>query len=247
DLDTERSRATFADLVRYDLEGLGLDWDGAEWIQSAHAEGIVAAAKQLLRDGNAYPCVCSRGDIQPVGGAPPAAEHVGLYRGACRGKVSSCEQAARGTGKLAGIRARVPDTVWAYDDGVCGSHASNVARDVGDFLIVRRDKVPSYQLAVVVDDARQGVTSVVRGEDLLDSTPRQLFLYHALGLSPPEFCHVPLVVDAKGVRLAKRSAGLSLKELRESGVDPRKIVTWAARSAGIVVDELVTPGEVTSL
>lgn len=247
DLDAERSRAAFADLVRYDLEWLGLDWDGPEWIQSAHTEGIVAAAERLLQEGHAYPCVCSRGDIQSIVSAPHGSEHAGRYPGTCRGKFTSCEQAERETGKLAGIRARVPEALWAFEDGVSGSRGSNVAKDVGDFLIVRRDKIPSYQLAVVVDDARQGVTTVVRGEDLLDSTPRQLFLYHALGLPPPEFCHVPLVVDAAGVRLAKRSAGLSLRELRERGVDPREIVTWAARTAGIVVDELVTPGEVTSL
>jgi glutamyl-tRNA synthetase len=148
---------------------------------------------------------------------------------------------------LAGIRARAPSLVWEFDDRICGKQRSNVAEDVGDFLIVRRDKVPSYQLAVVVDDARQGVTNVLRGEDLLESTPRQLFLYSALGLTPPEFCHVPLVVNGDGVRLAKRSAGLSLRELREQGVDPRRIVQWAAASAGQSVTEPVTPHDVVEL
>jgi glutamyl-tRNA synthetase len=247
DLDVERSRTTFRDLARFDLEWLGLDWDGPEWVQSEHVEAIHAASEQLVAQGDAYPCVCSRGDIQAVVRAPHAGELVVRYPGTCRDRFESRAEAERQSGKLAGIRARVPDRIWSYEDGVYGPQSSNVAEQVGDFLIVRRDKVPSYQLAVVVDDARQGVTSVVRGEDLLDSTPRQLFLYAALGLTPPRFFHVPLVVDATGARLAKRSAGLSLQELRERRVDPRRIVAWVARSAGMAVNERVTPSEVTPL
>lgn len=246
DLDVERSRFAYRELVRFDLEWLGLDWDGPEWVQSEHVAEIHTAAEQLLRTGHAYPCVCSRGDIQSVVSAPHAGEANARYPGTCRDRFTSLAQAERESGKLAGVRARVPSRVWRFDDAVYGPQASNVADDVGDFLIVRRDKVPSYQLAVVVDDARQGVTSVVRGEDLLDSTARQLFLYDALGLTPPAFCHVPLVVDATGARLAKRSAGLSLQELRERGVDPRRIVQWVAQSVGMVVGELVTPADVTA-
>lgn len=246
DLDVERSRVSYRDLARFDLEWLGLDWDGPEWVQSEHVAEIHVAAEQLLRSGHAYPCVCSRGDIQSVVSAPHAGDVTVRYPETCRDRFTSIEQAQAATGKLAGIRVRVPSRVWSFEDAVCGPQSSNVAEDVGDFLIVRRDKVPSYQLAVVVDDARQGVTSVVRGEDLLDSTARQLFLYEALGLTPPQFCHVPLVVDAAGVRLAKRSAGLSLQELRSRGVDARRIVQWVAASAGLNVTELVTPREVTS-
>lgn len=247
DLDVERSRLAYRDLARFDLEWLGLDWDGPEWVQSEHVEAIHAAAHHLVSRGDAYPCVCSRGDIQSVVSAPHAGETVARYPGTCRGRFASLDEAERQSGKLAGIRARVPDRVWRYHDGVCGLRASNLLEDVGDFLIVRRDKVPAYQLAVVVDDARQGVTSVLRGEDLLDSTPRQLFLYEALGLTPPQFFHVPLVVDGTGARLAKRSAGLSLQELRERGVDPRRIVTWVAQSAGMAVTELVTPHDAVTL
>lgn len=246
DLDVERSRLSYRELVRFDLEWLGLDWDGPEWVQSEHVAEILAAAEKLLAAGHAYPCVCSRGDIQSVVSAPHAGEAVVRYPGTCRGKFASLAQAQTETGKLAGIRARVPSRVWRFEDAVYGHQTSNVAEDVGDFLIVRRDKVPSYQLAVVVDDARQGVTSVVRGEDLLGSTARQLFLYEALGLTPPAFGHVPLVVDAAGVRLAKRSAGLSLQELRSRGVDPRRIVQWVAQSVGMDVTELVTPADLTS-
>jgi glutamyl-tRNA synthetase len=243
DLDGARSKAVYREQVRHDLEWLGLDWDGPEWVQSEHVDTILGAARRLLDAGAAYPCVCSRGDIQVVS-APHAGETSARYPGTCCGRFASVEEAERVTGKLAGIRVRVPPRAWEFTDHVFGPQRSDVQADVGDFLIVRRDKVPSYQLAVVVDDARQGVTHVVRGVDLLDSTPRQLFLYDALGLTPPKYYHVPLVVDAGGVRLAKRSAGLSLEELREQGVDPRKIVQWVAASVGLSVREPVTPRDV---
>lgn len=245
DLDVTRSKDVYRAQVRRDLEWLGIDWDGTEWVQSEHIEPILGAAQWLLEAGAAYPCVCSRGDIQIVS-APHAGETSNRYPGTCCGRFETVQEAERLTGKLAGIRVRVPPRVWEFTDYVYGPQRSDVRADVGDFLIVRRDKVPSYQLAVVVDDARQGVTHVVRGADLLDSTPRQLLLYEALGLTPPKYFHVPLVVDAEGARLAKRSAGLSLQELRERGVDPGKIVQWVAASVGIAVNEPVMPRDVLS-
>lgn len=245
DLDVDRSRSDYRDLVRRDLEWLGLDWDGPEWIQSEQVSGIQAAAARLLEQGDAYPCVCSRGDIAAVS-APHAGEATARYPGTCRDVFASVEDAERRTGKLAGVRARTASREWEFEDLVYGPQRSNVAEQVGDFLILRRDKIPAYQLAVVVDDARQGVTHVVRGQDLLDSTARQLLLYAALGLRPPTFCHVPLVVDDAGVRLAKRTAGLSLRELRERGVDPRRIVQWVARGLGMDATELVTPRELVA-
>lgn len=244
DLDGERSKLTYRDLVRYDLEWLGLDWDGPEWIQSQHVEEINDAAERLVQAGHAYPCVCSRGDVQSVVSAPHAGEPAHRYPGTCVGRFASVAEAELRSGKPAGIRLRVPSRNIAFEDGVCGPQVSNPAEDVGDFLIVRRDKVPSYQLAVVVDDARQGVTSVVRGQDLLDSTARQLYLHEVLGLVSPGYFHVPLVVDAAGARLAKRARGLSLQELRERGIEPRRIVEWVARSVGIAVDEPVSPRDV---
>lgn len=243
DLDVDRSHGSHRDLVRRDLEWLGLDWDGPEWVQSEHVSGIRSAAERLLKQGDAYPCVCSRGDIAAVS-APHAGEAIVRYPGTCRDRFRSIEDAERQTGKLAGLRARTTSHEWVFDDCVYGPQRSNVGEEVGDFLILRRDKIPAYQLAVVVDDARQDVTHVVRGQDLLDSTPRQLFLYAALGLDPPAFCHVPLVVDDAGVRLAKRTAGKSLRELRERGVDPRRIVQWVASGLGMDVPNLVTPREV---
>ncbi len=244
DLDLARSRREYVDLVRFDLEWLGIDWDGPDWVQSEHVEGIRHAAEILMQRGDAYPCVCSRGDIQAVS-APHTNEAHSVYAGTCRGRFSSLHEAEHFAGRPAGIRARVPDGTWHFNDGIFGAAEQDLAQDVGDFLIIRRDKTPAYQLAVVVDDARQGVTSVVRGCDLLDSTPRQLFLHRALGLSPPRYYHLPLVVDEKGERLAKRSKGLSLEELRARGVDAREIVAWVARTCGIDAVERVTAQEVT--
>lgn len=244
DLDAARSSAEYKDLVRFDLEWLGIEWDGPEWVQSEHVDGILDAAQQLVQRGDAYPCVCSRGDIGSVS-APHSNESHTLYAGTCRDRYVSVRDAERSSGRAAGIRARVPSGVVRFHDGLFGSRAQELAREVGDFLIVRRDKTPAYQLAVVVDDARQGVNTVVRGCDLLDSTPRQLFLHGALGLEPPRYFHLPLVVDAKGERLAKRAKGLSLLELRARGVDAREIVGWVARSCGIDVRGAVAPQEVT--
>jgi glutamyl-tRNA synthetase len=132
----------------------------------------------------------------------------------------------------------------AFHDEIAGAQTFDVGAEVGDFLIARRDGAPAYQLAVVVDDAAQSVTEVLRGDDLLPSTARQWLLQKALGLPHPRWAHVPLVVDASGRRLAKREADLGLAELRARGADPRAIVLWAARSCGLELNERVTPAEV---
>jgi len=237
DLDAERCTLAFRDLVRTDLEWLGIDWDGPEFIQSEHLEVYAAKASQLLAQGWAYPCVCSRGDIQAAVRAPHSDEPFLRYPGTCRNRYGSLDEAERYSGKPAGLRALAPDTTIEFADGLAGQVSQNLADAVGDFLILRRDKVPSYQLAVVVDDAAQGVTTVVRGADLLDSTARQLHLGRVLKAPAPQYFHVPLVTDANGVRLAKRARGLSLQELREAGADPRRIVQWVAKSCGMNAPE----------
>jgi glutamyl-tRNA synthetase len=138
----------------------------------------------------------------------------------------------------------VPSTPVSFEDGFTGSCRSNVADEVGDFLILRRNATPAYQLAVTVDDAEQGVNEVLRGQDLLPSTARQYLLQRALGLPHPRWYHVPLVVDESGRRLAKRHGDTSIAELRQAGVDPRAIVAWVARSAGVAVSARVTAREI---
>jgi glutamyl-tRNA synthetase len=242
DLDVGRCSQEHLDGARYDLEWLGLDWDGPERLQSLHVAELQAPAFELVERGLAYPCVCSRGEIQALS-APHASDVEPRYPGTCRGRFGSLQEAEQQSGRPAGVRFSSPDRERHFQDGCLGPQQMNVSREVGDFLILRRDKLPAYQLSVVVDDAAQGVTDVVRGADLLSSTARQLSLIEALGLTPPRHFHVSLVVDTTGRRLAKRARDASLAQLRRRGVDARSIVAWAAKSAGFAVPERIAATE----
>jgi glutamyl-tRNA synthetase len=243
DLDGERSTQAFADAACRDLEWLGLDWDGAPIVQSTGLFRMTQAIEQLLASGQAYVCSCSRGDVRQAQTAPNEGSAEPRYPGTCRGRWSSLAEAESKTGRRAGIRLLVREGVVRFDDQIAGEQAFDVAATVGDFPIARRSGAPAYQLAVVVDDGAQGVTEVVRGDDLLSSTARQLLLQEALGLPHPTWAHVPLVTNAEGKRLAKREASLGLSELRDRGVDPRRIVAWAASSAGLDAAELASASE----
>jgi glutamyl-tRNA synthetase len=245
DLDGPRVEARFAAAALQDLEWLGLSWDGAPFVQSSELPRLNAAVSELVSSGKAYPCVCSRGDIRGAQSAPHETGAEPRYPGTCRGRFNSFAEAERISGRPAGARLLVPEGEITIVDGLNGTGTWNVARDVGDFLIAKRDKAPAYQLAVVVDDAAQGITEVVRGDDLLPSTARQWYVQEALGLPHPAWLHVPLVVDESGRRLAKREDDLSLAELRRGGTDPRAIVAWVARSAGMPSSERCTPAELT--
>lgn len=233
DLDGPRQKPELADAALDDLRWLGLDWDGPAYVQSEGAAELEAAAARLEAQGFAYACVCSRADVRSAQSAPQQGESEPRYPGTCRGKYESLAAAVAATGKAAGLRLSVPPGEVQVVDQLLGEHRFDVQAAVGDFLIAKRDRSPAYQLAVVVDDARQGITEVVRGEDLLPSTARQRLLQQALGLPEVRYLHVPLVLDETGRRLAKRNDDLSLRELREGGTDPRAIVAWAARSCGI--------------
>jgi glutamyl-tRNA synthetase len=247
DLDGPRAEMRFADAALADLEWLGLNWDGPVFVQSTGVERLNAAVAALIEAGKAYPCVCSRGDVRSAQSAPHAGSLEPRYPGTCRGRYASLSQAEQQSGRAAGARLIVPEGSITIQDGVEGASTWDVAREVGDFLIAKRDKAPAYQLAVAVDDHAQGVTEVLRGADLLPSAARQWHVQEALGLSHPTWFHVPLVTDASGRRLAKREADLSLAELRAGGTDPRAIVAWAAYSAGMAVSDRVTATEVTPL
>jgi glutamyl-tRNA synthetase len=243
DLDVARAKPELVDLARRDLEWLGLDWDGAPLVQSADLAPYREALERLLERGRAYPCVCTRREVQDVASAPHPGPGVETrYPGTCRGRFRDPPAATEATGRAAGVRLAVPDGPVAVRDALAGAVAFDVQAEVGDFLLARRDGVVAYQLAVVVDDARQGVTEVLRGDDLLPSAARQALLQDALGLPRPRWVHVPLVVGDDGARLAKRDGALALESLRAEGVDPRAIVAWAARSVGLDVPELVEAG-----
>ena len=232
DLDGPRVERRFIDQAQGDLEWLGLDWDGPVQHQSQGLAQIQAALTQLVDSGLVYPCVCSRKEIRDAQSAPQQGQLEPRYPGTCRQRFPSL-QAAAAIGKHVGLRFLAPDVPVRFSDGIAGNQSFNVQRDVGDFLVGRRDGTPAYQLAVVIDDTLAGVTEVVRGDDLLASTARQILLQRALGLGTPAFHHLPLVLDAAGRRLAKRHDALSLRQLRQASIDPRAIVGWVAASVGM--------------
>lgn len=241
DLDTSRCRPEFAEATLRDLEWLGLDWDGPVVSQASRIDELRAAATRLEEAGLAYRCFCTRADLRSALSAPQRGVDEQRYAGTCRG--GRAPHLAPGPSAL---RLRVPEGAIPFVDGIAGEQRYDVAREVGDFMIQNRAGVPSYQLAVVVDDAARGVNEVFRGDDLLSSTPRQMLLLRALGLPAPRWYHAPLVLDATGRRLAKRADDLSLATLRSAGVDPRAIVAWALSSAGFDVGARVTPREAAS-
>jgi len=240
DLDRARLRPGAVEECLRDLEWLGLDWDGAPLLQSSDPGPAAQAIEALLASGQAYLCACSRQDIARALSAPHASDGELRYPGTCRARAL----APRADGPPLAVRLRVPAGPVTLEDGVAGAFVHDVQAEVGDFLLARRDGVYAYQLAVVVDDARTGVSEVLRGDDLLASTTRQWHLQRALGLAHPRWFHVPLVLAEDGTRLAKRRGDLALATLRAGGADARAVVAWAARTAGIPCGERLHAREV---
>jgi len=234
DLDPQRSRAEFALAMMEDLRWLGIRWtEGPDcggpygpYVQSERRAHYLEAWRRLREGGFLYPCVCSRKDLAQSASAPNDADTEPVYPGTCRGR-QHIEFAAP-----AGVnwRFRVPDgEEIEFLDLNLGRQRYVAGRDgdFGDFLVWRRDDVPAYQLAVVVDDVAMRITEVVRGADLLKSTARQLLLMHALGYAAPDYFHCELVRDAAGTRLAKRHDALSIRHLRDCGLTAEKVLEMA--------------------
>lgn len=214
-----------------DLQWLGLDWDGQIVRQAERLPLYAAAAERLVVAGLAYPCVCSRKEVEDAASAPHEDVHYGpVYPGTCDGKWRTVAEAEAATGREAALRFRVTREAVPFTDLFRGREAGRVQ---GDFVISKRDGGPAYQLAVVVDDAAAGMGEVLRADDLLSSTPRQLLLYEALGLQAPSFCHVPLVVGSDGLRLAKRHGDTSLRHFRSEGVSAEAVVGYVAYLCGM--------------
>jgi glutamyl-tRNA synthetase len=230
DIDSARLRAGAVEDALTGLAWLGLHHDGEPLVQSARLARHEAALDALKRADLVYPCTCTRGDILAAASAPHAGEEV-TYPGTCAHRRASAEAGVRASGKPFAWRFRVSRSP-AFVDRVAGFQQLDLARAGGDFVVWKNAGGPAYQLAVVVDDAAQLVTEVVRGDDLIPSTPRQLLLYEALGLAAPSFAHVPLVLGEDGKRLAKRNNDTHLSALRAAGVTPEAVVGLLAWSCG---------------
>lgn len=247
DLDRERSKPRFVSDVQRDFESLGLTWDEGPYFQHDRDEAYRAAFDALAGRNLVYPCFCTRADLHAAS-APHRGEKP-VYPGTCR-SLSADERSARAaaTGRVPAERLIVPDRVYGLDDLVQGPYTQNLARDCGDFLVRRSDGAFAYQLAVVVDDAEQGVNSVVRGMDLLCSTPQQIYLQELLGLPGAVYAHVPLIVGERDRRLSKRDRDAALDELLVRFKTPAAIIGHIAGLTGLAPSaDPVTPEELLPL
>lgn len=241
DIDPDRSRPEYAAAIQRDLAWLGLDWDegpdtgGAfgPYTQSRRLGRYAEVIEHLTRQGHTYPCYCTRKELKSMASAPHAEDVGPIYPGTCL-VLSAQERAARETqGRKAALRLHGnADSV--FRDLIQGEVRFGWMECGGDFPLRRSDGVVSYQLAVAVDDLDQNISLVVRGADILPSTPRQILLFRLLGGIPPDYAHAPLLLDQSGQRLAKRHQALELRALRDQGVDPRAIVGYLAHLAGLL-------------
>jgi len=246
DLDAARVKPGMSEQVLTDLRWLGLDWDGEVTYQSQRSQLYREALERLAEGGLTYPCTCTRSEIERAQTAPHGAELASRYPGTCRARYGDLDQARAESGRDAALRFLTVGIEVRFEDRLAGPQREDLERQAGDFPVARRDSQPAYHLAVVVDDADQGVSEVLRGDDLLASTARQAALQDALDLPRPAWVHVPLVTDGAGRRLAKRSDDLSLAALREAGVEAGRIVAWAAGSAGMECDASASPGDLSA-
>ena len=240
DLDDRCKRPELAAQLIDDLAWLGLEWDEGPYYQHDRLDLYEDALHQLQDAGLTYPCFCTRAELHTAS-APHASDGTPIYRGACR-DLSAEEVARRSALRAPATRLRVPtvddlaDDVVEFVDRTYGAQCEALATECGDFLVRRSDGVFAYQLAVVVDDAAMGVTEIVRGCDLLGSTPRQIYLQHLLGLPTPRYAHIPLLMSPDGRRLSKRDRDLDLGELRTRFGTPEALLGWLAGQTGIAPD-----------
>lgn len=242
DLDPARCRPEWIPRLVEDLRWLGLDWDEgpgahgpcAPYVQSRRGHLYREALAQLAAGGHTYRCYCSRAEVARAAGAPHGPADDGpRYPGTCR-DLAPDAAARRATARQPAWRIRVPQGPVAFVDRVVGPVVRDVAAATGDFVVWRADGVAAYQLACAVDDGLMGITHVVRGDDLLDSTPRQILILERLGLQPPAYAHVPLLLGPDGARLAKRHGAITLAALRAAGARPEHVVGYLAALSGLV-------------
>ena len=239
DLDERTRNGPWADLLIDDLQWLGLYWDEGPYYQSEREDLYEEAFDRLVGTGLVYPCFCTRAELHAAS-APHTSDGTPIYAGTCRG-LSPEQVAERARTRPPAQRLIVPDADdsagrISFTDRAYGEQESVLARDCGDFLVRRSDGVFAYQLAVVVDDEDMGVTEVVRGHDLLESTARQMYLQNLLGYRHPAYAHVPLLVAPEGRRLSKRDRDCGMAELRERAGTSERLLGWLAYRTGLAPD-----------
>lgn len=245
DLDPDRCKQEYSDQIMRDLEWLGLDWDNEPVYQSARSGAYAEAFYTLEAKGLIYPCYCSRAE-RLAASAPHRGDGGAVYSGRCR-NLSEAERERLSQTRRPAWRVRVPDEEYGFFDLLQGDYHENLAKDCGDFILRRSDGVYAYQLAVVVDDAFMGVTEVVRGADLLSSTPRQNYLQKLLGYGRTQYGHVPLLLSEKGHRLAKRDRDQELSALREKYTAPELVGRLAALAGLLSEYRPITPAGLVPL
>ena len=245
DLDPDRCRREYCDQVMKDLEWLGLDWDGEPVYQSKRTDAYAQAFRTLEERGLVYPCFCTRAE-RLAASAPHRSDGLQVYDGRCA-RLTQAQREELSKTRRPAWRVKVPEKTIAFRDFLYGNYSEDLKKDCGDFIVRRSDGVYAYQLAVVVDDAMMGVTQVVRGSDLLSSTPRQLWLQEALGLPHPEYGHLPLLLSPEGRRLAKRDRDLELGELQRRYTAPEIVGALACAARLIDRPDPITPQELLPL
>lgn len=234
DLDRSRVRPGVEEAQLADLRAVGIDWDEPIVRQSERMGLYEEAVERLDAGGLLYPCYCTRKEIRAAVSAPHGIPAADRYPGTCRGLTKTERAEREAAGRPPALRVRAEGARISFEDRVSGLQEG----ETDDFVVRRNDGAPSYQLAVVVDDAGQGIGEVVRGADLVDSTPRQILLARLLGLPVPGYAHVPLVLGPDGQRLAKRHGAVTLRDRASQGEGPGEVLAWMARSLG-----LAEPGE----
>lgn len=242
DLDPDRSRIEYAEGLMEDIRWLGLDWDEGPDIggpcfpynQSERMSRYQTIFDKLTQAGHVYSCFCSRGELRSIASAPHAGDLEVPYPGHCATLAAEDRIRIEDQGRRPAYRLRVGEAVVEFADELYGLQHQVLSRTCGDFVIRRSDGVFAYQLAVVTDDADMGIDRILRGADLLASTPRQIYLWHLLGLHPPVFLHVPLLIGSDGSRLSKRHGSLAIAAMRSKGIRPEAIIGQLAVWAGLV-------------
>ncbi|XPV75708.1 MAG: tRNA glutamyl-Q(34) synthetase GluQRS [Desulfovibrio sp.] len=245
DIDPARSRDEFVQGIIEDFAWLGLDWDegpacsgedslSGPFFQSQRLEEYGRVLKKFQQQGHVYPCFCTRKELRELAGAPHGPDACTVYPGLCRDLTEQECDLKRKNGRNPSLRMRCPQDIVSFQDMLHGEVSLNIDQCGGDFPVRRSDGVFAYQLAVVLDDIAQGITHIVRGDDILHCTPRQVYLYELLGAKVPEYAHIPLVLDHENERLAKRHKSLEVRQLRESGVTADAICGYLAYRAGLI-------------